>query len=166
MFQPGEEGYHGARFMIEDGLLDEPLPDAAFALHISPNLPVGTVVSRAGTLMASTDTLGATITGRGGHAAMPHDCVDPIPIACEIVLALQTHIARKVPVTDPAVLSITQINAGTAHNIIPGSVELVGTMRTLSEKSREAVRAAYVTIVEGIAAAHGAVAQARPSSLL
>ncbi|WP_375420170.1 M20 family metallopeptidase [uncultured Sphingomonas sp.] len=160
MFQPGEEGHHGARFMIEDGLLDEPAPDAAFALHISPNIPAAMVVSRPGTLMASTDTVSATIVGRGGHAAMPHDCIDPIPIACEIVTALQTHVARRVPVTDPAVLTITKFNAGTAHNIVPGQVELLGTMRTLSERTREDLRAAFVRIVEGIAAAHGATAMA------
>ena len=160
MFQPGEEGHHGARFMIEDGLLDDPAPDAAFALHISPNVPAGIVVSRPGTLMASTDTVSATIVGRGGHAAMPHDCIDPIPIACEIVTALQTHVARRVPVTDPAVLTITKFNAGTAHNIVPGQVELLGTMRTLSERTRVDLRAAFVRIVEGIAAAHGATAVA------
>jgi amidohydrolase len=161
MFQPGEEGHHGARHMIQDGLLDLARPDAAFALHISPNMPSGVVVSRAGTLMASTDTISATITGRGGHAAMPHDCLDPIPVACEIVLALNSFIARAVPVTDPAVLSITKFHAGTAHNIVPGSVELLGTMRTLSEATRAQVRAAFVRIVEGIAAAHGASAEAR-----
>lgn len=158
MFQPGEEGFHGARHMIADGLLADPVPDAAFALHITPNQPGGVVVSRAGTLMASTDTLRATIVGRGGHAAMPHDCIDPIPIACEIVTALQVHVARCVPVGDPAVLTITRFVAGTAHNIIPGQVELLGTMRTLSETTRIALRAAFVRIVEGIAAAHGATA--------
>ena len=158
MFQPGEEGHHGARHMIADGLLDDPAPDAAFALHISPNMPAGMVVGRPGTLMASTDTLRATITGRGGHAAMPHDCIDPIPIACEIVMALQAHVARRVSVNDPAVLSITRFNAGTAHNIVPQSVELLGTMRTLSERAREELRAGYVRLCEGIAAAHGATA--------
>ena len=158
MFQPGEEGHHGARHMIADGLLDDPAPDAAFALHISPNMPAGMVVGRPGTLMASTDTLRATITGRGGHAAMPHDCIDPIPIACEIVMALQAHVARRVSVNDPAVLSITKFNAGTAHNIVPQSVELLGTMRTLSERAREELRAGYVRLCEGIAAAHGATA--------
>ncbi len=156
MFQPGEEGHHGARHMIADGLLADPAPDAAFALHITPNQPAGVVVSRAGTLMASTDTLRATIIGRGGHAAMPHDCIDPIPIACAIVTALQTHVARAVPVTDPAVLTITKFNAGTAHNIIPERVELLGTMRTLSEATRVGLRAAFTRIVEGVAAAHGA----------
>jgi hippurate hydrolase len=92
---------------------------------------------------------------------MPHDCIDPIPIAAEIVLALQTHVARAVLVSDPAVLSITKFNAGSAHNVIPQSVELLGTMRTLSETTRESLRAAYVRIVEGIAAAHGATAEAR-----
>ena len=158
MLQPGEEGHHGARHMIADGLLDDPAPDAAFALHISPNMPAGMVVSRPGTLMASTDTLRATITGRGGHAAMPHDCIDPIPIACEIVMALQAHVARRVSVNDPAVLSITRFDAGTAHNIVPQSVELLGTMRTLSERAREELRAGYVRLCEGIAAAHGATA--------
>ncbi|MGI4731775.1 MAG: M20 metallopeptidase family protein [Janthinobacterium lividum] len=158
MFQPGEEGFHGARHMIDDGLLADPAPDAAFALHITPNQPAGVVVSRAGTLMASTDTLRATIVGRGGHAAMPHECIDPIPIACAIVTALQTHVARCVPVTDPAVLTITKFNAGSAHNIIPEKVELLGTMRTLSETTRVALRAAFTRIVEGIVAAHGASA--------
>ena len=158
MFQPGEEGHHGARHMIADGLLDDPAPDAAFALHITPNAPAGLVVGRAGTLMASTDTLRVTVRGRGGHAAMPHDCIDPIPVACEIVLALQTQVARRVPVSDPAVLSITRIDAGTAHNIVPDTVQLLGTMRTLSAATRDGLRAAFVRIVEGIAAAHGATA--------
>ena len=158
MFQPGEEGHHGARHMIADGLLADPAPDAAFALHVTPNAPAGVVIGRAGTLMASTDTLRATIHGRGGHAAMPHDCIDPIPIACAIVTALQVHVARRVPVGDPAVLTITRFNAGTAHNIIPGDVELLGTMRTLSEDRRVALRADFRRIVEGIAAAHGATA--------
>ena len=159
MFQPGEEGYHGARHMIEDGLLDIARPEAAFALHISPNAPAGTFVSRAGPLLASTDTLHATVRGRGGHAAMPHDTLDPIPVACEIVTALQTFLARRVPVSDPAVLTIAQINAGSAHNIVPQSCEMVGTLRTLSERTRELMRDAFTRIVENIAAAHGLVGE-------
>src|SRR3546814_18427405 len=84
----------------------------------------------------------ATIKGRGGHAAMPHDCVDPIPVACEIVPALQTFIARQVPVADPAVLTIAKIEAGTTHNIIPGEAKLLGTLRTLSEETRANLQAA------------------------
>ena len=159
MFQPGEEGHHGARFMIEDGLLDIARPEAAFALHISPNAPAGVLVGRPGPLLASTDTVLATIKGKGGHAAMPHDCIDPIPVACEIVTALQTHIARRVPVADPAVLTITKFNAGSSHNIIPGEVALMGTLRTLSERTREAMRTAFRQIAEGIAAAHGCTAE-------
>jgi hippurate hydrolase len=165
MFQPGEEGYHGARFMIEDGLLDDVLPgrrpDAAFALHVWPTMKKGAVVSRGGALLASADTLNATITGRGGHAAMPHEGLDPIPVACEIVMALQAHIARAVPVNDPAVLSITKISAGTAHNIVPGCAELLGTLRTLSEERRAAVQEAFRRIVNHVAAAHGLTAEAR-----
>ncbi|WNO54619.1 M20 metallopeptidase family protein [Stakelama saccharophila] len=154
MFQPGEEGHHGARFMIEDGLLEQVAPDAGFALHVYPNLPAGTFVSRPGPLMASTDTLYATIRGRGGHAAMPHDSIDPIPVACEIVTALQTWVARRVPVSDPAVLTITKIEAGSTHNVIPGQAKLLGTLRTLSEETREKARAAFRRIVSEIAAAH------------
>ena len=91
---------------------------------------------------------------------MPHDCLDPIPVACEIVTALQTYVARQVAVTDPAVLSITKINAGTAHNIVPADVEMLGTLRTLSEETRSQMNAAFVRIVENIAAAHGAVGEA------
>jgi len=90
MFQPGEEGMHGAREMIGEGLLDDPAPDAAFALHVFPNMPGGVVACRAGALLASADMVAATIRGRGGHAAMPHDALDPVPVACEAVLALQT----------------------------------------------------------------------------
>ncbi|MDE0878132.1 MAG: M20 family metallopeptidase [Sphingomonas bacterium] len=159
MFQPGEEGHHGARHMIADGLLDDPRPDAAFALHITPNAPAGMFVSRVGPLLASTDTVHARIIGRGGHAAMPHDCADPIPVACEIVTALQMHVARRVPVADPAVLTITKINAGSSHNIIPGEVTLMGTLRTLSDMTREGMRSAFEQIVKGIAAAHGLTAE-------
>ncbi|MEH3158952.1 MAG: M20 family metallopeptidase [Sphingomonas taxi] len=159
MFQPGEEGYHGARFMIDDGLLAIAKPDAAFALHITPNVPAGVVVTRPGSIMASADTVRATIRGAGGHAAMPHDCIDPVPVACEIVTALQTFVARRIAVTDPAVLSITKIEAGSAHNIIPDEVQLLGTLRTLSEGTRTTMQAAIRRIAEHIAAAHGATAE-------
>ena len=160
MFQPGEEGYHGAREMIADGLLSAARPDGAFALHVSPNMGAGTVVTRAGPLLASTDTLHITVTGRGGHAAMPHESIDPIPVACEIVLALNTMIARTVPVVDPAVLTMTQIHGGSSHNIIPNEVMLMGTLRTLSEETRTKTRAAARRIAEQVAAAHRCTAAA------
>ena len=154
MFQPGEEGYHGARFMLEDGLLDDPRPDAAFALHIFPTIPGGLIACRAGPLLASTDALRATIRGKGGHAAMPYDAIDPIPVACEVVGALQAFISRRTAFYDPAVLSITSIHAGTAYNIIPNEVELKGTLRTLSDGTRQAGREAFRRIVAQVAAAH------------
>ncbi|MDB5705407.1 MAG: amidohydrolase [Sphingomonas bacterium] len=159
MFQPGEEGYHGARFMMEDGLLDEPRPEAAFALHIMPNAPAGVVWSRPGALLASTDALNINVRGKGGHAAMPHDGIDPIPVACEIVTALSAFIARQIPVTDPAVLSITQINAGSAYNIVPDEVKLKGTLRTLSNATRTKAREGLTRIAEHIAIAHGCTAE-------
>ena len=161
MFQPGEEGMHGARYMIEEGLLDDPTPEAAFALHVFPNVPGGIVACRAGALLASADMVAATIRGKGGHAAMPHDAIDPVPIACEAVLALQSYIARRTTFTDPAVLSITKIAGGTAHNVIPDEVELLGTMRTLSDATRKATREAFDRIVAKVAEAHGATAETR-----
>jgi amidohydrolase len=161
MFQPGEEGHHGARFMIEDGLIDVAKPDAAFALHISPNIPAGLVVSREGPLLASTDALNITIRGRGGHAAMPHEGIDPIPVACEMVSALQTFVARRIAVTDPAVLSITKIAAGSAYNIVPGEVTMLGTLRTLSPETREKGKAGLRRIAEHVAAAHECEAEVR-----
>ena len=161
MFQPGEEGMHGARHMIEEGLLDNPTPEAAFALHVFPNMPGGVVACRSGALLASADMVAATIRGKGGHAAMPHDAIDPVPIACEAVLALQSYIARRTTFTDPAVLSITRIAGGTAHNVIPDEVELLGTLRTLSDKTRAATSEAFERIVGKIAEAHGASAETR-----
>lgn len=159
MFQPGEEGHHGARVMLEEGLLGDPLPDAAFALHVWPTLPHGKVGCRAGAMLASTDMLKARIVGRGGHAAMPHDAIDPVPVAAEIVLALQSEVARRTPVTDPIVLSITKINAGTTHNVLPDAVELLGTLRTLSTEGRARGRAAFKRICSHVAAAHGCTAE-------
>ncbi|MFA6112884.1 MAG: M20 family metallopeptidase [Sphingomonas sp.] len=159
MFQPGEEGYHGARYMMEDGLLDEPRPEAAFALHIMPNAPAGVFWSRPGALLASTDALNINVRGKGGHAAMPHEGIDPIPVACEIVTALSAFIARQIPVTDPAVLSITQINAGSAYNIVPDEVKLKGTLRTLSNATRTKAREGLTRIAEHIALAHGCTAE-------
>jgi amidohydrolase len=159
MFQPGEEGHHGAKLMLEEGLLGDPLPDAAFALHIWPTLPHGAVACRAGTMLASTDTLKARIVGKGGHAAMPHDARDPIPVAAEIILALQAEVARRTPVTDPIVLSITKISAGTTHNVLPDAVELLGTLRTLSPEARQRGREAFERICTHVAAAHGCSAE-------
>jgi len=164
MFQPGEEGYHGARFMLEDGLLGgegfgRPLPDAAFALHVMPNAPHGIVGGRAGSLMAAADQLQITVTGRGGHASMPHDTLDPVPIACEIVSALQAMVARRFSVFDPVVVTIAKIEAGTAHNVIADNARLTGTMRTLSAANRARLKEEIPRLAAGIAGAHGLEAE-------
>lgn len=160
MFQPGEEGHHGARFMLEDGLLggdgfDRPLPDAAYALHVMPNSPHGVIGGREGAIMAAADKIEITVTGRGGHASMPHDTRDPVPIACEIVLAIQTMVARRFSVFDPVVATIAMVEAGSAYNVIPDSARLVGTMRTLSPHSRARLKQELVQLATGIAQAHG-----------
>jgi len=155
MFQPGEEGWHGARHMLADGLLD-PMPDAAFALHISPNMPQGVIASRGGPLLASSDKIRIKVIGKGGHASMPQDAVDPIPVACEIVMALQAFTTRRIPVSDPAVITIARIEAGTTDNIIPEFARLWGTMRTLSERTREIGLEGIRRVATNIAAAHGA----------
>lgn len=158
MFQPGEEGHHGARFMLDDGLID-PLPDAAFALHVMPNAPHGVFGGRAGALLAATDRLHITIKARGGHASMPHDALDPVPIACEIVLAIQSLVTRQISVFDPAVVTIGKIAAGTTDNIIPETAHMLGTIRTLSPRTRATVAQGLERLVSGIAAAHGASAE-------
>jgi len=154
-FQTGEEGYAGARHAIEEGMLDAaPAPSAAFALHISPNVPAGVIASRSGPLMAATDTIHIEIVGKGGHASQPHYTRDPIPVACEIVTALQSLVTRRVEAFDPVVLSITKIEAGTTSNVVPESARLLGTLRSFSEKSRATAKDGIVRIAQGIARAH------------
>ena len=164
MFQPGEEGYHGARFMLDEGLLELSGADAApvtaaFALHISSNYRSGTVNVRPGPQMASSDVLRISVRGRGGHASAPHDALDPIPVACTIVGAIQTMVARQFDVFDPVVVSVSQIVAGTTNNIIPETADLIGTIRTLSGQIRDEVHERLGDLARGIAAAHGAEAR-------
>ena len=157
MFQPGEEGYHGARFMLEEGLDEGGLvPAAAFALHGGARFPASVVGTRPGPILASGDTIEAMIHGRGGHASAPHDCLDPIPIACEIVQALQTFVTRRVDAFDPAVITIAKIEAGSTRNVIPETARMLGTIRTVSERTRERVLDGVERLVKGLAAAHGA----------
>jgi hippurate hydrolase len=157
MFQPGEEGYHGARVMLEEGLLDGAAPPTgAFALHVTHRQAAGVVATRPGPAMASGDTIQIVVRGRGGHASAPHDCLDPIPIACEMVQAFQTLVTRRVHVFDPAVLTIAKIEAGTTRNVIPETANLLGTVRTVSESTRERILEGIRRVAEGVAAAHGA----------
>ena len=164
MFQPGEEGHHGARFMLDEGLLDvPPLADGtpspvtgAFALHITSTLPTGWVSSRGGPIMASADRFIIDVVGRGGHASEPFRALDPIPIACEIVQAIQMMVTRSIDVFDPSVVTVGRISAGTTNNIIPETAEIEGTIRTVSESTRTKVKDNIRRVAEGIAAAHGA----------
>jgi amidohydrolase len=156
MFQPGEEGYFGAKVMIEEGLLEgERAPSAAFAIHQAAHLRSGLVMGRAGTLAASADKLQIVVRGRGGHASAPHLAVDPIPPACEMALALQTMVTRRIDVFDPAVVTIAHIEAGTTNNIIPETARMEGTVRALSAETRERVLELAGRLVESIGAAHG-----------
>lgn len=158
-FQPGEEGYFGARSAIAEGLLEAPKVDGAFALHISPNLPSGVLATRPGALMAAADEVKIQVKGRGGHASSPFSAVDPVPVACEIVIALQTMVTRTVDVFDPGVLTIASIQGGTAYNVIPEEVSLLGTLRSVSERTRDAIHRSIHQVAEGIAGAHGCEAE-------
>ena len=155
MFQPGEEGHHGARFMIEEGLLqDEPKVDAAFAIHIFPMIPIGVIGSRPGPMLASADQFEIELVGKGGHASMPHHAVDPIPGACEVVQALQTFVTRRVDAFNPAVVTVTKLESGTTFNVIPENARLAGTIRAISETARKIVHDGIAQVARGIAEAH------------
>jgi amidohydrolase len=163
MFQPGEEGFHGARYMIEEGLLDHSgpagRPDAAYALHISATLPSGEVHVRPGPLMAAADTVRVTVNGRGGHASAPHDALDPVPAAAAMVGALQTAVTRRVDTHQPVVLTIARIVAGTTTNVIPETAYLEGTLRSLSEVTRAAMHEEIRRVCLHIALAHGCTSE-------
>ncbi|HWF81205.1 MAG TPA: M20 family metallopeptidase [Streptosporangiaceae bacterium] len=163
MFQPGEEGYGGAKLMIDEGVLDAAgeRPVAAFALHVSSGLlPLGVAASKAGPAMAAADTLHVKVRGRGGHGAQPHHASDPIPVACEIVTALQTMVTRRFDVFDPVVVTVGTFHAGTTDNVIPDEAAFVATVRTFSPRSRDLIRDASVQLVRQLAGAHGLEADA------
>ncbi len=154
-FQTGEEGHFGAKVALDEGLLDgEHSPDAVFAIHVDPRVPVGMVASRPGPLLAAADVLGLEVRGKGGHASMPHDAVDPIPVACEMVQAFQSFVTRRIDAFDPVVLTISQIESGTTNNVIPETARLSGTLRSTSERARARAHEGIARVAEGIAAAH------------
>ncbi len=163
MFQPGEEGYGGARIMISEGVLDAAgeRPCAAYALHVTSSvLPLGVVASRPGTAMAAADTLHVAVHGRGGHGSQPHLASDPIPAACEMVTALQTMVTRGFDVFDPVVITVGTFHAGTTDNVIPDDAKFVATVRTFSAQNREQIRDAAPRLIRQIALAHGLEADA------
>lgn len=151
VFQPAEETVGGAERMCADGALDG--VEAIVALHGWPGLEVGRIAVRSGPMMASSDTFDITVRGKGGHAAMPHASVDPIVVAAQIVLAFQTLVSREVSPTDSVVVTVAQIQAGTAYNIIPDVAEIKGTVRCLSRALRDSMPERLERIVAGICAA-------------
>ena len=163
MFQPGEEGYAGARQMIAEGVLDAAgdRPVAAFALHVaSSTLPCGGCSTKPGTMMAAADVFEVTVHGHGGHASQPHRAADPIPVACEIVTALQAMVTRRFDVFDPVVLTIGSFHAGTTDNVIPDDAKLLGSLRTFSAATRTRAMDDAIRTATQIAAAHGLTATA------
>jgi amidohydrolase len=163
MFQPGEEGFAGARFMIDEGVLDAAgeRPAAAYALHVAASdWPAGALATRPGTIMAAADVLDVTVRGHGGHASRPYLTKDPIPAACEMVTALQTLVTRRFDVFDPVVITVGSFHAGTADNVIPDEARFLATVRSFSRAARDRVKETSVRLVADIASAHGLRAEA------
>lgn len=164
MFQPGEEGHDGAGHMLAEGVLDAAgvRADAAYGIHVmSSMLPRGVFSFRPGPLMAASDGLFVTVRGAGGHGSRPHETRDPIPVACEMVTALQTMVNRRFDVFEPVVLTVGVFNAGTRRNIIPDEAHFEATVRHFSSEVGDQVAEFAVRTCQDIAAAHGMSAQVR-----
>ncbi|WP_398476147.1 M20 aminoacylase family protein [Tardiphaga sp.] len=159
IFQPAEEGGAGAKAMIDDGLFKRWPVDEVYGMHNRPNLPVGEFTIAPGPIMGSVDIFEIEITGVGGHAASPHQTVDPIPVVASLIHAVQTITARTIDPIDSAVISITTLKAGDAFNVIPQTVQLSGTVRTLRDAVRDHVETRLNQAVSGIAATYGATAK-------
>jgi amidohydrolase len=159
VFQPAEEGGCGALRMVEQGVLDAPKVDAAFGIHLWNDLPVGQIAVSPGPVMASVDEFHITVTGRGGHAAAPHQAIDPIVCAAQLVGALQSLASRGTDPFDQLVLSVTQIHAGQAFNVIPETAELHGTVRTMTPALWETMPARFRALVDGVASGLGCRAE-------
>ena len=156
IFQPAEEGGGGAREMIKDGLFEQFSMEAVFGMHNWPGSEVGKFGVSAGPVMASSNEFKITIRGKGGHAAMPHNGLDPVPVACQMVQAFQTIISRNKKPVDAGVISVTMIHAGEATNVIPDSCELQGTVRTFTLEVLDMIEKRMQQIAEHICAAHDA----------
>nr|WP_246168394.1 M20 family metallopeptidase [Arthrobacter luteolus] len=160
MFQPGEEGDGGAGLMIDEGVLEAAgeRPVAAYGIHVRPG-PLGVFRTKPGTLMAGANELRITVHGSGGHGSQPHNALDPVPALVEIAAALQVMATRKFSVFDPIVLTVTQLEAGRAINVIPDSARLGASVRTLSAESVDRLIVETKALADGIAAAHGCTAE-------
>ncbi|MGD9737850.1 MAG: M20 aminoacylase family protein [Bauldia sp.] len=159
IFQPAEEGGAGGKAMVDDGLMDRFRIEEVYGMHNMPGIPVGHFATRHGAIMASTDEFKITINGRGGHAASPHNTVDPVVVAAAVIQGLQSIVSRNVDPLESAVVSLTRIDAGTASNVIADFAKLAGTVRTLRPAIRELVEARLKTMVNAIAEGFGATAE-------
>ncbi|ERI90139.1 amidohydrolase [Clostridiales bacterium oral taxon 876 str. F0540] len=149
-FEPAEETVGGARFMIKEGVLDNPSVDCVIGLHVDENTNVGTIAIKRGVVNAASNPFTIKIKGKGGHGAHPEDTIDPIVIASNVIIALQTIVSREIPPTDPAVITVGSIHGGTAQNIIPEEVTISGIIRTMRSEHREYVKKRLVEVVSGI----------------
>ncbi len=160
MFQPGEEGFKGAKIMLDEGIIAEGgEPDAVFGMHVDPRRATGIIGGREGNALAAADTYHIKIIGVGGHAARPHDSNDPVPVACHVVTALQTAVTRKFNVWDPIILTVGRIAAGTKSNIIPEFADMSITLRSFSDHARDLAERTICNIATKTAEAHDMTAE-------
>ena len=159
IFQPAEEGGGGGELMIKEGLFEMFPVDSVYGLHNWPGMPAGTFGVGSGPFMAAADMFDLTINGRGGHAALPDQCIDPIVVASQVVSALQTITSRNTHPVDSVVISVTQIHAGDAYNVIPDSVRMRGTVRTFQTETRDKIPSSMLRVAEGVCAAYGATCE-------
>ena len=159
IFQPAEEGGGGGELMIKEGLFEKFPVDSVYGLHNWPGMPAGTFGVASGPIMAAADMFDLTINGRGGHAALPDQCIDPIVVASQVVSALQTIPSRNTHPVDSVVISVTQIHAGDAYNVIPDSVRMHGTVRTFQQETRDKMPSSMLRVAEGVCAAYGATCE-------
>jgi hippurate hydrolase len=155
IFQPAEEGRGGARAMVDDGLFERFPCDAVYALHNWPDLPLGSAQTRPGPIMAAADRFDITLRGRGGHAAQPHHTPDALLAASQLVTQLHTIVARRIDPGESAVLSVTRIEGGHSHNVLPAEVQITGTVRSFDPVSQDRIEAALRATAQGVALASG-----------
>ncbi len=165
VFQPAEEGLGGALAMVKDGVLENPRPDMALAMHVWNEKPVGWVGITSGPVMAASEIFTVRINGKGGHGAVPHLTIDPVLAASQVVTALQGIVSRNVAPLQSAVISVTMIHAGDAFNVIPSTVELKGTIRTFDSEVREKVLTRFNQVIDHVASAMGCEAEIEVESI-